>query len=49
MGMDFEINEIPRQDVAKALVEVLKNDNTIEKEFELLAGDSSVEDAIQSV
>ena len=47
--MDFEINEIPRQDVAKALVEVLKNDNTIEKEFELLAGDSSVEDAIQSV
>ncbi len=49
VGMDFEINEIPRQDVAKALVEVLKNDNTIEKEFELLAGDSSVEEGIQSI
>lgn len=46
VGFDFDINEIPRQDVARTLVAVLKNDNTIKKEFELLAGDYSVEEAI---
>lgn len=49
VGTDFDINEIPRQDVARALVAVLKNDNTIKKEFELLAGDNSVEEAISKL
>lgn len=49
VGSDFDINEIPRQDVARTLVAVLKNDNTIKKEFELLAGDYSVEDAISQL
>lgn len=49
VGMNMEINEIPREDVARALVAVLLNDHTIKQEFELLAGDSSVEDAIQSL
>ena len=48
-GMDFNINEIPRQDVARTLVSVLKDDNTIKKEFEVLAGDDSVEDAISKL
>ena len=47
--MDFDINEIPRQDVARTLVSVLKDDNTIKKEFEVLAGDDSVEDAISKL
>ena len=49
VGTDFEINEISRQDVASALVSVFKNENTIKKEFELLAGDDSVEDAISKL
>lgn len=46
VGMDFEINEIPRQDVARTLIAVLKNDDTIKKEFEVLAGKETVEKAI---
>ena len=49
VGSDFDINEIPRQDLARTLVAVLKNDNTIKKEFELLAGDYSVEEAISKL
>lgn len=49
VGMDFDINEIPRQDVARTLIEVLKKDDTIKKEFEVLAGDISVEDAISQL
>lgn len=49
VGMGMPINEIAREDVARTLVEVLLNDHTIHQEFELLAGDSSVEDAVQSL
>lgn len=49
VGMGMAINEIAREDVARTLVEVLLNDHTIHQEFELLAGDSSVEDAVQSL
>jgi len=49
IGNDFEINEIPRQDVARVLIEVLKNENTIKKEFEVLAGEDSVEDALSKL
>ncbi|MGO4927354.1 SDR family oxidoreductase [Fundicoccus sp. Sow4_D5] len=49
VGMDMEINEIPREDVARALVAVLLNDQTIHQEFELLAGQSTVEEAIHSL
>lgn len=49
VGLDFDINEIPRQDVARTLLEVLKKDDTVKKEFEVLAGDNSVEDAISKL
>ncbi len=49
VGLDMEINEIPREDVARALVAVLLNDQTIHQEFELLAGQSTVEEAIHSL
>lgn len=48
-GMGHEINEVPRQDVAKTVLSVLKNDNTIKKEFEVLAGDISVEEAVTNL
>lgn len=49
VGLGMEVNEIPREDVARALVAVLLNDHTIKQEFELLAGDVPIEDAIQSL
>lgn len=49
VGLGMEVNEIPREDVARALVAVLLNDHTIKQEFELLAGEVPVEDAIQSL
>jgi len=49
VGMGQEINEIPRQDVAQTLVSVLQNDNTIKQEFEVLSGDTDVDDAVDSL
>lgn len=49
VGMGQEINEVPRQDVARTLISVLKNDNTIRKEFEVLAGDKTVEEAVSEL
>lgn len=49
VGMGNEINEVPRQDVAQTLVSILRNDNTIKKEFEVLSGETAVEEAVHSV
>lgn len=49
VGVGQEINEIPRQDVARTLVSVLHNDNTINKEFEVLAGNTAVEEAVSQL
>lgn len=49
VGMGLNLNEIPRQDVAKTVITALKNDNTIKKEFEVLTGDRTVEEAIESL
>lgn len=49
VGLGQDINEIPRQDVAQTLVSVLHNDNTVNKEFEVLAGNSAVEEAVREV
>lgn len=49
VGMGQEINEIPRQDVAQTLISVLHHDNTIKQEFEVLAGNTAVEEAIRKV
>lgn len=49
VGMGHDINEIPRQDVARTLAVVLNNDDTIKKEFEILAGDKFVEDAVDGL
>ena len=49
VGMGQDINEIPRQDVAQTLVSVLHNDNTIKQEFEVLAGNTAVEEAVSKL
>lgn len=49
IGHDLDVNEIPRQDVARVLLEVLRSDDTIKKEFEVLAGNDSAEDALSKL
>lgn len=39
-------DEIPRADVARVILETLKNDATIGKEFQIVSGDKSASDAI---
>jgi len=41
--------EIPRQDVAATFVAVLENRNTVGKTFEVLSGDTSIEEALKSL
>lgn len=48
-GTELDIHEIPRQDVARTLIEVLKNDDLIKKEFEILGGDDSVQEALSQL
>lgn len=49
VGTGQDINKVPRQDVAQTLISVLHNDSTIKKEFEVLAGDTAVEEAVRSL
>lgn len=49
VGMGNEIRDIPRQDVARTLIAVLENPNTIGKEFEVLEGSTAVEEAIKNL
>jgi hypothetical protein len=41
--------EIPRDDVALVLLEVLRTDSTIGKRFDLLSGEVPVADAIRAL
>lgn len=41
--------EIPRQDVAATFVAALENPNTIGKTFEILSGDTTIEEALKGV
>lgn len=49
VGMGQDIKEIPRQDVARTIIAVLENNDTIGKEFEVLEGETEIEEAIQSL
>ncbi|MCA0970522.1 SDR family oxidoreductase [Halobacillus litoralis] len=44
-----ERGEIPREDVARIILETLQNDSTIGKEFQVVGGSTSVEDAVKSL
>jgi len=41
--------EVPREDVAKVIVATLENDSTIGKEFQVVAGNDPVDEAIRSL
>lgn len=47
VGTDSERGEIPREDVAATLLAVLETPSTIGKTFELVSGDTPIEEAIR--
>lgn len=49
LGEQVDRFEIPREDVARVIVASLKNDSTIDKEFQLVSGETPVGEAIQSI
>ena len=49
LGTDLERGEIPRDDVAAVIVAVLETPNAVGKTFELVAGDTPVDEAVRSL
>ncbi|BAV01646.1 SDR family oxidoreductase [Lactococcus formosensis] len=49
LASHVETGEIPREDVAKVILETLKNDATIKKEFEVVSGDTKIYEAIKNL
>ncbi|EKF52175.1 NAD(P)H-binding protein [Lactococcus garvieae] len=49
LGSRVEAGSIPREDVAKVILETLENNATIGKEFEIVTGKTDISSAVQSV
>ncbi|MGP7815635.1 SDR family oxidoreductase [Niallia sp. 01092] len=47
MAVDLEDGQIPREDVALAIVASLENNSTIGKAFDMISGETSVENALK--
>lgn len=45
----LERSSIPREDVADVLIEVLNNQNTIRKSFDLVSGKKTISEALQNI
>ncbi len=46
VSMSGEMGKVPREDVARAILVTLENDSTIGKEFQIIGGDTPVEEAV---
>ncbi|RPA61027.1 SDR family oxidoreductase [Aerococcus agrisoli] len=44
-----QMNDVSRQDIARTLITVLENDSTIGKEFEVVNGDTAIDEAIKAL
>lgn len=49
LGTDLERGEIPREDVADVLLAVLETPSTVGKTFELVSGDTPIEEAVRGL
>ncbi|HET7657427.1 MAG TPA: SDR family oxidoreductase [Bacillales bacterium] len=49
VAVDLERGEIPREDVASTIVASLGNENTIGKDFDMIGGDTPIEDALKTL
>jgi hypothetical protein len=48
-GENKERGSIPREDVARVVVETLSEDHTFGRSFDLVSGDTPIAEAIQSI
>ncbi len=48
-GMDVEAGKVPREDIARTIVASLENDSTVGKEFQVVGGNTPINEAIKSV
>ncbi|MBR7553081.1 SDR family oxidoreductase [Allobacillus sp. GCM10007491] len=48
VSMSGEMGQVPREDVARAILVTLENDSTIGKEFQVIGGDTPVEEAVKN-
>jgi len=49
VGTDFEYGHVPRDDVAAVLLAVLETPGTVGKTFELVSGDTPVDEAVRAL
>ena len=49
VGMSGELGKVPREDVAQTIFATLNNDSTNGKEFQVISGETPVEEAVKSV
>jgi nucleoside-diphosphate-sugar epimerase len=49
VAVDLERGQIPREDVASAIVASLENDHTIGKAFDMIGGETPIEDALKTL
>ena len=49
LGTDLERGEVPREDVAALLLAVLETPSTVGKTFELVSGDTPIEEAVHGL
>jgi uncharacterized protein YbjT (DUF2867 family) len=49
LGTDLERGEVPREDVAAVLLAVLETPSTVGKTFELVSGDTPIEEAVRGL
>lgn len=49
VAVDLERGQIPREDVASAIIASLENDQTIGKAFDMVGGETSIEEALKTV
>ena len=49
VAVDLERGSIPREDVAATILATIENDHTIGKEFDMIAGDTPIKDALNTL
>lgn len=49
VGKKVDVASIPREDVAKTMISTLEEENTYHKTFEMVSGDTQIEEALQKL
>src|SRR5699024_7478498 len=49
VAVELERGDIPREDVASTIIAALENDHTIGKDFDMITGETSINEALQTL